>query len=675
MSSRAISGKPGGGKSYYATEELICEELMRTDRFIVTNIPLKPSNILDYLAENGREDISFDERILLVGNDNQRLNNARFGDEAMRDFWRYRGPEFILSEISDREIKEGVRPQMESFGKVGVHYFLDEWHEFCNSRQWAQTGPMLLWYVAKHRHFGDDVTWITQHVPNVDKQWRSVTQEYLYCRNFSKEKFWGFNKGSRFTVSTYLEPFTGTQQVQEVKSFTINPKIADCYYTSLANTKADTGQKVKGLNVKWLFGGIALAGLLLWAFFAFGFQALMGKVFGVKEPQKTEQRGNPPVNPLPSSSGILNTPNLSHPEPEKPWHVLSVPLKESTAQQAIESIKADGVNMPDVFISANGANNALILTGNDLQRLVTFAEVCRNYDAQTQLVTINCVVGRLVQGKGQKIGLYDFLQQSAEKTDGPLSDLLASAVYDFSTGIATFGSTIAARELLKIVTDFQSSDGRFEVVSRPTLTIVAGQKGLFSTGREIPIANTTVNNVAAQTSISFKEAEFSFEVRPTIRPDGWVRLDIVQSNSDVLTTADIKGEQAPVLSKQKLKTLIDLNPRQVAYLGGIHIRTSRKDRRGVPVLRDIPGINFVFGTRETVDEISELVILVSVDVHGRLETPVRVLKALPVSGPSWSVDTATISGVAASGTHNGQTQRPKNKKGKSKNENPSSSNQ
>lgn len=670
---RAISGNPGGGKSYYAVK-LLGDELIETDRIIVTNIVLKPLGVIEYLAKKGRSDINFYERVVLIGNDNCRINKAEYDDDYLRAFWRFRTPDLILPEISDKEAKEGgVRPSMDTFGGRGVHYFLDEVHEFLNSREWRSVGPIILWYMAKHRHFGDDVTWITQHIPNVDSQFRSVTQEYIYCRNFGYERLKWFAKGNYFTATTYLEPFTGKQTEQEKVKYTLDKKgIGNCYYTSLANVKADTNRKARGLPV-WVFYGILalfVIGLMVAGRFAPGLIGDQIKFIDPKHQEKPKFQ-HPTEQPAVVGTAKKFPDVVSEAEKdiaeviEKPWHVLSIPLKESTAREAIEALKVDGVTIPDIFVSANGANNALVLTGNDLQRLMTFAEVCRRYDAETRLITVNCVVGRLVRGRGSKIGLYDLMAQSAQKSDGPLSDLLASAVYDFSSGIATFGTTIAARELLKVVTDFQASNARFEVVSRPTLTVVAGQPGEFRTGREIPIATTSVNNVAAQTSIQYKQAEFSFEVVPTLRPDGWVRLSIKQSNSDVLSTTEIDGSPVPTLSTQGLKTLIDLNPLQVAYLGGIRIRTSRKDRRGVPVLRDIPGLDLVFGTRETDEEVSELVILVSVDVHGRSEAPARVLKALPVSQHSprdlWAVDTATLSDVAASGTHNGQThgQKPK----------------
>jgi len=650
MSSRAISGRPGGGKSYYAVK-LLLRELFSTDRPIVTNLPLRLENIVKFCISKGREDIDVYDRIQILE------------DDQVPEFWRYRGNGVDpLPGVTNEEWKrDEKRPAFDQV-KGPVCYFIDEAHDFLNSRNWMTTGNAVLFYISKHRHLGDDVFWITQAIANVDKQFRSVTQDYTYCRNYAKEKFRGFTKGKYFTATTYLEP-VGNGPVkpdpQEAEKYVMEKEIGDCYFTSKQKLAADVGKGAKGLSIKWIFAGIALLCLLAIFLVWIGPKMIVGYI--TKPKVEAVERSKVPVLEADAKS-VAESPAPLQLE-QKPWHVLTVPLKESTATEAINGMKADGVTVPGIFVAGNAANNALVLTGDDMQKLITFAEVCRSYDVEAPLITVNCVVGRLVRGKGSKIGLYDMLQQSAAATDGPLSDVLAAAVYDFSTGIATFGTTIAARELLNALTDFQASNSRFEVVSRPTLTIVAGKSGEFKTGREIPVSNTTANNISTQTSVTFKQAEFSFKVRPTLRPDGWVRLEIEQSNADVLSTTQIDGNSVPNLSTQSLQTLIDLNPRQVAYLGGINIRTSRKDRRGVPLLRNVPGLNLVFGTTETTDELSELVILVSVDVHGRSEAPVRVLRALPVSGPSWSSETATLSGNLQPGTHNGQT-KGKTKKGK-----------
>lgn len=303
MSSRAISGKPGGGKSYYAVI-LIIDELRSGDRPIVTNLPLNLQALQDYFSETLEIDVDVFSRVTLLA------------WEDFKDFWRYRGNGFIAPDVTPAEFSAGIRPDWAKFPKNGVFYVLDEVHEHLNSRQWATTGPLLLFYIMKHRHLGDDVLWITQSVMNVDRQWRSSTQDYTYCRNWRKEKFRGFVKGSGFTATLYLEPFTGLQQPQEEKKYSLDKKIAACYNTSIANTAADTNEKISGPPIKILY--IALGVFLFLIAGSFGFGPKILKYF-LTPKISSSSISLPSPTPIPTPSPTPTPPPVPSPTPSGPF--------------------------------------------------------------------------------------------------------------------------------------------------------------------------------------------------------------------------------------------------------------------------------------------------------------------------------------------------------------------
>src|SRR6185312_8897230 len=190
MAVHAISGKPGGGKSMYSVR-LILDELLYGSRVVITNVPLNLPRLNEYLQqEYPHKSIDLFERIRML-------------DEDMTaHFWTYRPKgrdEWLrIRELSKQEWQEGRKPSYAEVTDKGVMYVIDECHNFFNARAWAETGRDVLFYLSQHRHLGDTVVWITQAVMNVDKQFRSVTQDYTYIRNLSKEKMGLFRLPSRF---------------------------------------------------------------------------------------------------------------------------------------------------------------------------------------------------------------------------------------------------------------------------------------------------------------------------------------------------------------------------------------------------------------------------------------------------------------------------------------------
>jgi len=250
MSLHFVSGKPGGGKSLYSMS-LLQEELLHGQRVIVTNLPLNLGTLNEYLtAEFPERTFNLHERIRVLSDETE-----------TGQFWLYRWPSQQIAAVSEEDWKKGERYQ---FGKPivdvgevdrGCLFIIDEIHLFFNSREWMNTGKGCLFYLSQHRKLGDDVIAVTQSIGNVDKQFRSLAQDFSYIRNLKKERKGVFRLPGFFIRSTYSQPFTGQPGVEpmEVRTFTLQPtKLASCYNTAagvgvLGRSGADRTERVKGL--------------------------------------------------------------------------------------------------------------------------------------------------------------------------------------------------------------------------------------------------------------------------------------------------------------------------------------------------------------------------------------------------------------------------------------------
>lgn len=242
MPIHVILGKPGSGKSLYATSRLILE-LFEGRRNVVTNLPLRPDRLNEFLQ---RRYPSHDCRMI------QRLKVL--SDDEMKEFWKHRGPD------GDP-------------GADGVAYFLDEAHIAFNAREWATLGKGALHYLSQHRKLGDIVWPITQAPGNLDKQFRSVAEDFTVLRNEYTAKFGPFRGRGRFVRRTYLSEPSGNAEPFETATFTLDKEgIASCYDTAkgigVHGNKADIGRRAKGISIWWAVPGAlalaSLAGLIPW---------------------------------------------------------------------------------------------------------------------------------------------------------------------------------------------------------------------------------------------------------------------------------------------------------------------------------------------------------------------------------------------------------------------------
>jgi general secretion pathway protein D len=90
---------------------------------------------------------------------------------------------------------------------------------------------------------------------------------------------------------------------------------------------------------------------------------------------------------------------------------------------------------------------------------------------------------------------------------------------------------------------------------------------------------------------------------PTINPDGYVSLQVAQEVSSA--TAETQFG-APVISTREASTHLFVRDGQTAVVGGLVDWQRERTRSGVPFLRDIPVIGWLFGSVRHADINSEL---------------------------------------------------------------------
>jgi len=245
-----ISGKPGGGKTLYSLK-LIIEELVYGSRPIFTNIPIHAGRLSEYLQEKfPNKQIDLLTRLVLLDDDTQTPR-----------FWTVRPGCPTIPVLTPGEWSQGKKPVYENIQDSGVFYAIDEIHNFFNARAWQETGRDVLFYLSQHRKLGDTVVCITQAIGNVDKQFRSVTQDFTYLRNLNKERMGLFRLPAVFVRRTFGSPATDTSQPMETGTFTLDVSgIASCYNTaqgvSIHGKVADLKEKKTGLSIWWFVIGL-----------------------------------------------------------------------------------------------------------------------------------------------------------------------------------------------------------------------------------------------------------------------------------------------------------------------------------------------------------------------------------------------------------------------------------
>jgi len=153
------------------------------------------------------------------------------------------------------------------------------------------------------------------------------------------------------------------------------------------------------------------------------------------------------------------------------------------------------------------------------------------------------------------------------------------------------------------------TEGRGEIVSAPRVITANGKEASIEQGVEIPYQESASSGA---TTTQFKKAVLSLKVTPQITPDDRIILDLTVSKDNVgQVVPSATGGFVPSIDTREITTQVLVNDGQTVVLGGI-LETERRDvTNKVPYLGDIPGLGYLFRSKQKIDNKDELLIFVT----------------------------------------------------------------
>ena len=174
-------------------------------------------------------------------------------------------------------------------------------------------------------------------------------------------------------------------------------------------------------------------------------------------------------------------------------------------------------------------------------------------------------------------------------------------------GPATMGmqlGSISNNATLDLELQAIEAEGNGKVISSPRVVTANQQEASIKQGTEIPYQEATSSGA---TNISFEEAVLELGVTPQITPDDRLILDVNASNDSVgQSTAS-----GPAINTEEVETQVLVDDGDTVVIGGIYAKSEREDQTGVPVLRHIPLLGWLFQNKTTSTEKRELLIFLT----------------------------------------------------------------
>lgn len=184
--------------------------------------------------------------------------------------------------------------------------------------------------------------------------------------------------------------------------------------------------------------------------------------------------------------------------------------------------------------------------------------------------------------------------------------------------------------------DLLKTQGSVHVLSSPRVSTVNNQKAVIKVGSDeffVTNVNTTstysATGVAGTTpTVQVEWTPFfsgvSLDVTPQIAADGEVILhvhpsvsEVTEQTKNVTVTTNTPNTLSVPLARSDIResdSIVRADNGQIIVIGGLIQNRTRKERAGIPVLGDIPGLGLLFSHVQEIKTKTELVILLKATV-------------------------------------------------------------
>ena len=162
------------------------------------------------------------------------------------------------------------------------------------------------------------------------------------------------------------------------------------------------------------------------------------------------------------------------------------------------------------------------------------------------------------------------------------------------------GNTVLSAQLQAL-----QDEGLLNILSSPSITTLENQISLIESGDRIPIQ--TVEN--GEVNIQYIQAVLKLEVTPTVIDDESLKLRIVVNKDEPDFTRTVAGN--PTIITRKAETNVILFNGQTTVIGGLSEEKTSTTSQGIPYLKDVPGLGWLFGNRTRANEMDELLIFIT----------------------------------------------------------------
>ncbi|MGI9563935.1 MULTISPECIES: hypothetical protein [Pseudomonas] len=265
---------------------------------------------------------------------------------------------------------------------------------------------------------------------------------------------------------------------------------------------------------------------------------------------------------------------------------------------SVDAIKAFPLDQGETLNAEESSSVIVARMSND--RLAEFREYLEAVDYSRKLVLIEARIVEVDRSYTKNLGVR--WNTSVGSGAGVVTGIVPLGLTP--AAIAGFGITSRSFNL-DAELDAMEQAGKGRVISSPRVSTTDRHQAKIINGSQVPYQQSAGDGA---TSVSFKEAALSLDVRPIVNDEG-VLLDVILNKDEPNYAKAING--VPPINTTSLTSRVFSGFGKTVALGGVYSDADSTVVRSVPFFGQIPGLKWLFNSTSTVKTESELILFLT----------------------------------------------------------------
>jgi len=189
-------------------------------------------------------------------------------------------------------------------------------------------------------------------------------------------------------------------------------------------------------------------------------------------------------------------------------------------------------------------------------------------------------------------------------------------------GLSALGLTFGTvgGNILQMQLSALESEGKINILSSPSITTLDNQMAFTENGERVPY----VSYEDGEQEVKWEDAVLRLEITPHVIDDKRLKMKILVKKDEVDESRDVQGN--PYIIKKQTDTTLIVNNGETIVISGLSKQRDTGGDSGVPLLKDIPGLGYLFKGESKAKKLEKVLIFITPhvldpDVVGEKEEP------------------------------------------------------